>query len=89
MSPDPAPLERARAVKRAHEDELMALPNVVAVGVGLRSVGGQATDQIAIVVSVVQKLPPDDLDPADRIPAEIDGVPVDVQQTGLLTAGAP
>ena len=87
MPPDPAAVERARAVKAAHEDELMALPSVVAVGVGLRSTGGQITGEVAIVVSVVEKLPVEAIDPDERIPTEIDGVPVDVQQSGVISAG--
>jgi len=87
MPPDPAAIERARAVKAAHEDELMALPNVVAVGVGLRSTGGQITGEVAIIVSVVEKLPDEAIDPGERIPPEIDGVPVDVQQSGVISAG--
>jgi hypothetical protein len=86
-TPDSAALERARAIKQAHEAALMALPNVVGVGVGLRSIGGELTGEVAIVVSVTEKLLDDDLEPAERIPAEIDGVPVDVQATGPFIAG--
>ena len=81
-SPDPAALERVRVIRREHEDDLMALPNVVAVGVGLRG------EQVAIVVSVTHKVPLDELEPAERIPSELDGVPVAVQATGPLVAGA-
>jgi hypothetical protein len=86
--PDRTALERARAVKRAHEEELMTFANVVAVGIGLRSVGGHFTEEVAIVVSVVEKYPDDELDPSDLIPREIEGVPIDVQKTGPLIAGA-
>ncbi|MBL8057497.1 MAG: hypothetical protein JNK29_12395 [Anaerolineales bacterium] len=79
-------MQRALAVKRRHEQELMRKANVVAVGVGLRSRAGTLTGEICIVVSVRRKVPAADLSPADRIPAVLDGVPVDVQATGEITA---
>lgn len=79
-------VERVRAVKAAHEKQLLAKANVVGVGVGLRQRRGKVTDQVCIVVSVRQKVPPEQLSPADRIPAQIEGVPVDVQVTGEIRA---
>jgi hypothetical protein len=87
--PDPnLPQEAARVmeVKRAYEDELLAKPNVVGVGVGFRERGSQRTSEIALVVMVTQKLPPDQLSPGDTIPTSIEGVPVDVQEVGEITA---
>lgn len=77
---------RIRAVKAAHEAELMRKANVVGVGIGLRQRDGQYTGELAIVVSVTHKVPPDKLDPGDVIPREIDGIPVDVQVVGTLRA---
>lgn len=79
-------IERVKAVKAAHEKRLLAKANVVGVGVGLRQRGGEFTDQVCIVVSVREKVPSEQLSPADRIPAQIDGVPVDVQVTGEIRA---
>ena len=81
-----AAMERAQAVRRAHEEALLARPNVVGVGVGLVRRGGALTGEVGIVVMVAHKLPPDALDPADRIPAAIEGVPVDVQEVGEIRA---
>ena len=75
-------LEKAKSVKRAHEATLMAKPNVVGVGIGFRIQNEQSTENIAIVVMVSRKLPESDINPADRIPTEIEGVPVDVQESG-------
>ena len=80
------PIARVRAVKAAYEKMLLSKPNVVGVGVGLRRRGGQLTDQVCIVVSVRVKVPRDQLDPADRIPAELEGIPVDVQAVGEFRA---
>jgi hypothetical protein len=79
-------VERAEAVKAAHQSRLMNKPNVVGVGVGLRTVRGERTNTPAVVVMVSKKLPRSRLAPQDVIPAEIDGVPVDVQEIGELTA---
>jgi hypothetical protein len=59
---------------------------VVGVGVGLRHTGGQRTDQVAVVVMVDRKVPLAQLRPQDRLPSEIDGVPVDVKEVGELRA---
>lgn len=76
--------EHVKAVKQAHERELMQKPNVIGVGVGLRQVGGAQTDTLAVVVLVEHKLPGIQIAPKDLIPAEIEGVPVDVQEVGQV-----
>jgi hypothetical protein len=79
-------LERVRAVRAAYEADLMRKANVVGVGIGLKQVDGQQTEEPAIVVSVTRKLPFPQLRPDDVIPRELDGVPVDVQAVGELRA---
>jgi tartrate dehydratase alpha subunit/fumarate hydratase class I-like protein len=78
--------QRAQAVKRAHEEELLQKPNVVGVGVGLRQLGGEITDTVAVVVMVRRKHPRAKLVTEDLIPVEIEGVPVDVQEIGEIQA---
>lgn len=80
-----AATQRILEVKKAHEEELLAKPNVVGVGVGFRRVGGEATHTPALVVMVSQKLPPALLNPEDRIPSWIEGIPVDVQEVGQIS----
>ena len=77
--------EHARAVKDAHLQELLAYPNVVGVGVGYRMVAGVRTDQVAVVVMVRSKQPSAGLQPDEKLPAELEGVPVDVQEIGELS----
>jgi hypothetical protein len=79
-------LEHVKAVRAAHEADLMKKANVVGVGVGLRRRRGQLTDEPAIVVSVTEKLPPSRLASEDIVPRELEGVPVDVQAVGELRA---
>ena len=79
-------MQRVLEVKRHHERKLLRMANVVAVGVGYRIRGGQQTQEVSIVVSVSKKAPVSDLKPADLIPASVDGVPVDVVETGEIRA---
>lgn len=83
---DSAEMRRIRAVKEKHEAALLRKKNVVGVGIGLRQVGGQPTDQLALTVLVRHKQPESELARRDRIPAELDGVPIDVQEVGTLRA---
>ncbi len=73
-------------VKRAHEKALLAKANVVGVGVGYRIAQGRRTETIALVVMVRRKVPASRLRPEDVIPAELEGVPVDVQEAGVISA---
>ena len=79
-------LARVERVRRRHSGRLMRLANVVGVGVGLRRRGGQALNEVALVVLVSRKVAPEELAPGDRIPTEIEGVPVDVVAVGEVTA---
>jgi hypothetical protein len=79
-------MQRALEVKRRHEQELLRKANVLAVGVGYRKRGGQQTPEVCIVVSVKKKLAASNLKPPDLIPASIEGVPVDVVETGEIRA---
>lgn len=81
-----ATYERVRAVKDAHEDELMARANVVGVGIGLRQKDGVPTNETALVVMVTRKVPLSQLKPEDVIPADLEGVPIDVQEVGEIRA---
>jgi hypothetical protein len=78
---------RANAIRARYEDELLAQPGVVGVGVGLRTQGGEITDQVALVVLVHTKLAAQDVPEDEMLPSEIEGIPVDVQQVGEVRAG--
>jgi hypothetical protein len=81
-----AAVAKARDVKEAHTASLMAKPNVVGVSVGYQQKDGRRTGEVALIVMVDKKFSPDALSPNDLIPAEIDGVPVDVQDVGRIEA---
>jgi hypothetical protein len=79
-------IQHAQEVKRRHEAELLSKPNVVAVGVGYRTRGGQRTAEVCIVVSVTHKVPASQLKQAEALPASIEGIPIDVVETGVIRA---
>lgn len=88
MSNYQAEIEHIQQVKEAHEAELMAKENVVGVGIGFRHQRQTRTDEVVLVVMVEKKVPRTQLAPEDIIPGLIDGVPVDVQESGRIVPQA-
>jgi hypothetical protein len=76
--------QRARAAAAAARDLLSRYPNVCGIGVGTKQVAGHPTEVWCVSVSVVRKVPTGALRAADRIPAEIQGVPTDVLEIGEM-----
>lgn len=66
------------ALLARQEEQLMAIQGVTSVGIGLGPVGGEA-----LVVGVV------DAAVAERLPSDIEGVPVMVKVTGAVDALRP
>ena len=85
MSQNPD-IQRALEVKRRHEQFLMQRTNVVGVGIGFQTKLGRPTDVVALIVNVTEKKPRAELAPGDVIPGILDGVPVDVQEVGIIKA---
>ena len=81
-----AAFQRASQLKDQMEQELLKKANVVGVGVGFRQKGGELTGEVALIVMVRKKVSNSMLDPEDRIPLEIDHVPIDVLEVGPLHA---
>jgi hypothetical protein len=79
-------IQRAMDVKHRHEEELMAQPGVIGVGVGFRDQGGAQSTEVAIVVLVEKKRPASELALDQLLPRELEGVPVDVLETGSIDA---
>jgi hypothetical protein len=69
-----------------HELEILNYPNVVGVGVGYRIKSGKPMDELCLVVYVEKKVPKAELLARDIIPEEIDGVKLDVVETGRIEA---
>jgi hypothetical protein len=81
-----SPYEKASQVRQVYQDMLLAKPHVIGLGIGYRKISGQMTDTIALIVMVDKKVPANQLQPDDRIPRELEGVPVDVQEVGQVRA---
>jgi len=77
-------LDAPRQVLRQTWKELLARPNVVATGIGYKTVQGRRQPPICIVCSVAHKVPQAELSARDMIPPSIDGVPTDVVATGPI-----
>lgn len=81
-----AQMDEVRARLRDHSPKLLGRSNVVATGVGYKVTAGKRTKELSVVCSVAQKVPLESLAVRDRVPQEIDGVPTDVIQTGVIRA---
>ena len=79
--------QHVRTVKERYEQELLAKANVVGVGIGLRSTVTRS-EAISLIVNVTHKTPLKILRSADRIPDELEGVPVKVEAIGQPIAQA-
>lgn len=71
-------IERARAKLADVRAQLLAIPGVVDVLVGIKETGRRATEQVVFQVYVEKKKPLADLASAHRIPATAAGIPTDV-----------
>jgi len=83
---DEETVQRLTSVQVRYVDQLMALPHVVGVGIGLARVQGETIDQPSLVVMVDAKIPLAQLAVEEVVPAELDGVRVDVQAVGTFSA---
>lgn len=68
------------AIKDRAHAQLTALPNVTGVGIGGRVRGGERIRELVLKVYVLRKLPAAEVDPAELIPAEFEGIPTDVAE---------
>jgi hypothetical protein len=79
-------LDRVLAIRAKYEHELLQKKNVVGLGVGFRERDGVRTDEVVLTVMVRRKQPRSKLRARDLIPVELEGVPVDVKEVGVLSA---
>ncbi len=74
-------LQHVQTIKARYERELLTKANVVGVGIGLSSTVTRA-ESLSLIVNVTHKVPLTALEPEDRIPRELEGVPVKVEAIG-------
>lgn len=70
---------RIHELRKRAQERVGDMANVISVGYGLKQVGGDLTDEPALVVVVREKEAAGELEPSDLVPEEIDGVPTDVR----------
>jgi hypothetical protein len=83
--PDNSSYEYVVQVQSHYTDWLMQKRDVIGVSVGLWDMVDDLAHYCLVVLVTVYHTP-DELDPQDRIPEALDGVPVRVQDVGTLTA---
>lgn len=71
-------------VQEAHAAELLDKQNVNGVAIGKKVVHGEETDETAVKVYVETKLDRALLSDDDRVPDQIDGMPLDVVEAGAI-----
>jgi hypothetical protein len=79
-------VRRASEAQQKYSDYLMSLPHVMGVAVGYTSRRGQREAEIGLIVMVDEKLPTAQLAEEEIVPRELDGVRVDVQESGAFSA---
>jgi hypothetical protein len=72
-----AEFRRLKSIQSRHEDEIMAIPGVVGIGIGRG-----AADGLAFKVLVAVRTPAIEA----AVPDDIEGVPVDVEEIGEIVA---
>jgi hypothetical protein len=76
--------ERAQGIPIERRRDLHDYPNVNGTGLGPREVGGGKVAEAALIVTVEQKVPEEELNSDEIIPEEFEGVQTDVRQIGTL-----
>jgi hypothetical protein len=73
-----------RPVKERIEDKLLKIPGVGGVDISEKLTHGKPTGELSIVVYVGKKKPKSQLTPEETIPAQIEGIPTDVQEEKIV-----
>jgi len=81
-----ARVREACGVKSAAAQAMLALPHVLAIGVGFRNKDRQGLKELCIVCSVERKLPLNELRAGERLPQQVGDFRLDVVETGRLRA---
>jgi hypothetical protein len=75
-----------KRVQVRNQAMLLAMPNVIGLGIGLKTVHGRRSDQLCLAALVRRKLPRAALEAEELVPDEIDGIPTDVLEVGDVRA---
>jgi hypothetical protein len=78
-----------RYAQEANQERLLALPNVIGVGTGVRIRNGEFTDEICVQVFVERKLAPESLDAWQTVSARVPGYEGANVRTDVVEALVP
>lgn len=84
------PITQTETVQRAYEKALRAFghrPEVTGVDIGYKYQNGRRGEEVVLRVHLREKLAPDLVEPAQLLPRDIDGVPLDVIQGNYTPSG--
>ncbi len=79
-------IDRLRSVKKYHEKKILKKKNVVSCGIGNKTVRGEDTGELCMVIGVSRKVSFASLSSADVIPHSIEGCNTDVVEIGIQKA---
>ncbi len=79
-------IDRLRSVKKYNEKKILKKKNVVSCGIGNKTVRGEDTGELCLVVGVSRKEPFTSLNSDDAIPFSIEGCNTDVVEIGTPKA---
>jgi hypothetical protein len=77
---------KVREIRRTIGEPMLENPNVVAIGIGYKTVAGKITTTPSIIYSVKKKLPASTLSKKEIIPSAYEGIPSDIIETGIIRA---
>ena len=73
-------------LQRRHVDSLLEHPDVTGVDINYKTVGGEHTDQLSLVIWVEEKLPEEELPEERKLPKHIEGFQTDIIQEEIPVA---
>ena len=79
-------LAKVQEAKEANEEKILALANVLGVGIGFKDIGEKETTELCIKAYVEKKLPRNELSNEEIVAETAGGVKTDVQEVGLIKA---
>ncbi len=79
-------IAQIQSLKQRYLTEILSRRNVVGCGIGYKIREGKLTDELSLVISVTHKVHQSALSREDLIPPQMDGVPTDVVELGVLRA---
>ena len=75
-------------LQHRHVEWLLNHPDITAVDVDHKTVGGEQTDQLSLVIWVKKKLPEEEVPEERRLPREIEGFQTDVIEGEIVVSYA-